>query len=427
MELLITTIFIIGYVAIAFEHPIRTNKTASALLTGVLCWVVYIMSGTNTELVSEQLYEHLGQISGILFFLLGAMTIVELIDAHDGFDVITTKIKTSDQLKLLWIISIITFFLSAVLDNLTTTIVMVSLLRKLISEKKTRMFFVSMVVLAANAGGAWSPIGDVTTTMLWIGGQVTTGSIIFNLIIPSLVCLLVPLLILSFSMKGKVTKPDVVESTHTEKTTDFERKIVLALGIGALVFVPFFKTITHLPPFMGMLFGLAILWIVTEFIHQNKNDADKDSYSVIQALRKADVPSVLFFLGILVAISALESTHQLRDLAQWMDAKIGNLDVIVISIGLLSSIVDNVPLVAAGMGMYDMATYPTDHYFWSFLAYCAGVGGSCLIIGSAAGVAAMGMEKIDFLWYFKNVSWLALIGYLSGAGVFMLQHYLLNF
>ncbi len=427
MELLITTIFIIGYVAIAFEHPIRTNKTASALLTGVLCWVVYIMSGTNTELVSEQLYEHLGQISGILFFLLGAMTIVELIDAHDGFDVITTKIKTSDQLKLLWIISIITFFLSAVLDNLTTTIVMVSLLRKLISEKKTRMFFVSMVVLAANAGGAWSPIGDVTTTMLWIGGQVTTGSIIFNLIIPSLVCLLVPLLILSFSMKGKVTKPDFVESTHTEKTTDFERKIVLALGIGALVFVPFFKTITHLPPFMGMLFGLAILWIVTEFIHQNKNDADKDSYSVIQALRKADVPSVLFFLGILVAISALESTHQLRDLAQWMDAKIGNLDVIVISIGLLSSIVDNVPLVAAGMGMYDMATYPTDHYFWTFLAYCAGVGGSCLIIGSAAGVAAMGMEKIDFLWYFKNVSWLALIGYLSGAGVFMLQHYLLNF
>ena len=427
MELLITTIFIIGYVAIAFEHPIRTNKTASALLTGVLCWVVYIMSGTNTELVSEQLYEHLGQISGILFFLLGAMTIVELIDAHDGFDVITTKIKTSDQLKLLWIISIITFFLSAVLDNLTTTIVMVSLLRKLISEKKTRMFFVSMVVLAANAGGAWSPIGDVTTTMLWIGGQVTSSNLILHLFLPSLVCLIVPLLILSFSMKGKVTKPDVVESTHTENTTDFERKIVLALGIGALVFVPFFKTITHLPPFMGMLFGLAILWIVTEFIHQNKNDADKDAYSVIQALRKADVPSVLFFLGILVAISALESTQQLQNLAQWMDAKIGNLDVIVISIGLLSSIVDNVPLVAAGMGMYDMATYPTDHYFWSFLAYCAGVGGSCLIIGSAAGVAAMGMEKIDFLWYFKNVAWLALIGYLSGVGIYMLQHYLLNF
>jgi len=362
-----------------------------------------------------------------LFFLLGAMAIVELIDAHDGFDVITSRIKTSDQLKLLWIISIITFFLSAVLDNLTTTIVMVSLLRKLIGEKKTRMFFVSMVVLAANAGGAWSPIGDVTTTMLWIGGQVTSVNLMMHLFIPSMVCLIVPLAFLSFSMKGKVSKPDLVESIQTEKTTDFEKRFVLALGIGALVFVPFFKTITHLPPFMGMLFGLAILWIVTEFMHKNKNDADKDSYSVMHALRKADVPSVLFFLGILVAISALESTHQLQDLAQWMDAKIGNLDIIVISIGLLSSIVDNVPLVAAGMGMYDMATYPTDHYFWSFLAYCAGVGGSCLIIGSAAGVAAMGMEKIDFLWYFKNVSWLALIGYLSGAGIFMLQHYLLNF
>lgn len=427
MELLIITIFIIGYAAIAFEHPIHTNKTASALLTGVLCWVVYIMSSTETDLVTEELYEHLGQISGILFFLLGAMTIVELIDAHDGFDVITSKITTSDQLKLLWIISIITFFLSAVLDNLTTTIVMVSLLRKLISERKARMFFISMVVLAANAGGAWSPIGDVTTTMLWIGGQITSGNLILHLFVPSLVCLIVPLVILSFSMKGKVTKPDVVENTQTEKTTYFERKIVLALGIGALVFVPFFKTITHLPPFMGMLFGLSILWIVTEFIHKNKNDADKDAYSVIQALRKADVPSVLFFLGILVAISALESTHQLRDLAQWMDAKIGNLDIIVLTIGLLSSIVDNVPLVAAGMGMYDMATYPTDHYFWTFLAYCAGVGGSCLIIGSAAGVAAMGMERIDFLWYFKNVSWLALIGYLSGAGIYMLQHYLLNF
>ena len=427
MELLITTIFIIGYAAIAFEHPIRTNKTASALLTGVLCWVVYIMSGTNPEIVTEELYEHFSQISGILFFLLGAMAIVELIDAHDGFEVITAKIKTSDQLKLLWIISIITFFLSSVLDNLTTTIVMVSLLRKLIGEKKTRMFFVSMVVLAANAGGAWSPIGDVTTTMLWIGGQVTSGNLMLHLFLPSMVCLIIPLAILSFSMKGKVSKPDIVESSDIEKTTSYERSLVLALDIGALVFVPFFKTITHLPPFMGMLFGLAILWIVTEFIHKNKNDADKDAYSVMQALRKADVPSVLFFLGILVAISALESTHQLRDLAQWMDAKIGNLDVIVISIGLLSSIVDNVPLVAAGMGMYDMATYPTDHYFWSFLAYCAGVGGSCLIIGSAAGVAAMGMEKIDFLWYFKNVSWLALIGYLSGAGIFMLQHYVLNF
>ncbi|MEJ7778664.1 MAG: sodium:proton antiporter NhaD [Daejeonella sp.] len=423
MNLLIIAIFVIGYAAIAFEHPLRINKTASALLTGVLCWVIYIMIATDTELVSEQLYEHLGQISGILFFLLGAMTIVELIDAHDGFDVITSRIKTTDKRKLLWIISIITFFLSAVLDNLTTTIVMVSLLRKLIDEKPTRIFYVSMVVLAANAGGAWSPIGDVTTTMLWIGGQVTSGNLIFNLFLPSLVCLIIPLIVLSFSLKGKIENPVVIENRQVDKTSSFERKLIFSLGIGALLFVPFFKTITHLPPFMGMLFGLAVLWIVTEIIHKNKNDADKDAYSVVHALRKADVPSVLFFLGILVAISSLESTGQLRDLATYMDEKIGNLNIIVISIGLLSSIVDNVPLVAAGMGMYDMATYPTNHYFWSFLAYCAGTGGSCLIIGSAAGVAAMGMEKIDFLWYLKNIAGLALSGYLAGAAVFLLQHY----
>lgn len=426
MNLLIALVFVIGYAGIAFEHPLKVNKTASALLTGVLCWTIYMMGSSNVDLVSGQLYEHLGQISSILFFLLGAMTIVELIDAHDGFEVITNRIKTTDKRKLLWIISILTFFLSSVLDNLTTTIVMVSLLRKLIDDKPTRMFFVSMVVLAANAGGAWSPIGDVTTTMLWIGGQLTTGNIIFNLFIPSMVCLIVPLLVLSFSMTGKVETPKIVESHQTDKTTAFERKFILALGIGALLFVPVFKTITHLPPFMGMLFGLGVLWVVTELIHKNKNEADKDAYSVIQALRKADVPSVLFFLGILVAISALESTHQLRDLALYMDETIGNLTVIVMSIGVLSAIVDNVPLVAAGMGMYDMVTYPANHYFWSFLAYCAGTGGSMLIIGSAAGVAAMGMEKIDFIWYLKNITFLAFIGYLGGAGAFLLQHYLVG-
>lgn len=426
MNLLIILVFVIGYAGIAFEHPLKINKTASALLTGVLCWTVYMMGSSDIELVSGQLYEHLGQISSILFFLLGAMTIVELIDAHDGFEVITNRITTTDKRKLLWIISILTFFLSAVLDNLTTTIVMVSLLRKLIDDKPTRMFFVSMVVLAANAGGAWTPIGDVTTTMLWIGGQLTTGKIILNLIIPSLVCLFVPLLFLSFSMKGKVETPALVESSQTEKTTLYQRKLILSLGIGALLFVPVFKTVTHLPPFMGMLFGLAILWIITEIIHKDKNDADKDAYSVVHALRKADVPSVLFFLGILVAISALESTHQLQDLAAYMDEKIGNLNVIVLSIGVLSAIVDNVPLVAAGMGMYDMATFPTDHYFWSFLAYCAGTGGSMLIIGSAAGVAAMGMEKIDFIWYLKNITFLAFLGYMGGAGAFLLQHFLLT-
>ncbi len=426
MNASIIAIFIIGYAAIAFEHIIRINKTASALLAGVLCWSVYMMSGSDIGIVSGQLYEHFGQISGILFFLLGAMTIVELIDAHDGFQVITSKITTSDKRKLLWIISVITFFLSAVLDNLTTTIVMVSLLRKLIEDRQTRIFYVSMVVLAANAGGAWSPIGDVTTTMLWIGGQVTSSNLIVNLFLPSLICLIVPLSVLSFSMKGRIENAPVIEEINTEITTPFERKLIFYSGIGALVFVPFFKTITHLPPFMGMLFGLGVLWIITEIIHKNKNDEEKDSYSVVQAIRKADVPSVLFFLGILVAISALESTGQLHDLATYMDEKIGNLNIIVISIGLMSAIVDNVPLVAAGMGMYDMTTYPQNHYFWSFLAYCAGTGGSCLIIGSAAGVAAMGMEKIDFLWYLKNIAWLALIGYLGGAGMFLLQHYLLN-
>lgn len=426
MYILIALIFVLGYVAIAFEHAIKINKTASALLTGVLCWVVYIMASNDTHLVSEQLYEHFGQISGILFFLLGAMTIVELIDAHDGFDAITSRIRTTDIRKLLWIIGIVAFFLSAVLDNLTTTIVMVSLLRKLIRDRETRMFFVGMVVVAANAGGAWTPIGDVTTTMLWIGGQITTGNIMAALILPSLICLVVPLIFLSFRIKGKIESPEIIENTQRDKTSSFEQKLILGLGIGALIFVPVFKTITHLPPFLGMLFGVGILWVVTEIIHKNKNDADKDVYSVVHALRKADVPSVLFFLGILVAIAALESTHQLADLAAFMDKTIGNIDIIVISIGLLSAVVDNVPLVAAGMGMYDMQTYPTDHYFWEFVAYCAGTGGSCLIIGSAAGVAAMGMEKIDFFWYLKKISLLALLGYFAGAFSFLAQHYLLS-
>ena len=426
MYTLISILFIAGYAAIAFEHPLKINKTASALLTGVLCWVVYTMGSADTDLVSKQLYEHLGQISGILFFLLGAMTIVELIDAHDGFDVITSKITTKDTRKLLWIISFVAFFLSSVLDNLTTTIVMVSLLRKLITNKETRTFFIGMVVIAANAGGAWTPIGDVTTTMLWIGGRITTGNIMIKLILPSLACLTVPLILLSFRIKGKIENTPISENEQRDKTSSFEQKLILGLGIGALMFVPVFKTITHLPPFLGILFGLGILWVVTEIIHKNKNDADKDVYSVVHALRKADVPSVLFFLGILVAIAALESTHLLANLAVYMDKTIGNLNIIVISIGLLSAIIDNVPLVAATMGMYDMQTYPADHYFWEFIAYCAGTGGSCLIIGSAAGVAAMGMEKINFFWYVKKIAGLALLGYFAGALIYMAQHYFLH-
>ncbi|MFN0214578.1 MAG: sodium:proton antiporter NhaD [Saprospiraceae bacterium] len=421
MNLLIALVFVLGYAAIAFEHAIKINKTASALLTGVLCWTIYILGSENPHLVAEQLPEHLGEIAGILFFLLGAMTIVELIDAHDGFDVITAKISTTDVRKLLWIVSILTFFLSAVLDNLTTTIVMVSLLRKLISDKEIRLFFVGMVILAANAGGAWSPIGDVTTTMLWIGGQLNATPMITKLILPSLICLVAPLILLSFTLKGKTEKAAVPPKKTKDGTTPFEQNLVLGLGLGALVFVPIFKTITHLPPFMGMLFGLGILWVITEIIHKSKNDEDKDHYSVVHALRKADVPSVLFFLGILISIAALQSTGQLAALALYMDEKIGNTNVIVMSIGLLSSIVDNVPLVAGAMGMYSLEIFPTDHYFWTFLAYCAGTGGSILIIGSAAGVAAMGMEKIDFFWYLKKIAWLALIGYFAGAMAFILQ------
>jgi len=426
MHILIISIFILGYAAIALEHPLKINKTATALLTGVLCWAIYILSSPDKELISEQLYEHFGQIAGILFFLLGAMTIVEIIDAHDGFEVITSKIKTRDKRALLWIISIITFFLSSVLDNLTTTIVMVSLIRKIITDKPTRLFYIGMIVIAANAGGAWTPIGDVTTTMLWIGGQITTWNIMVHLILPSLICIIVPLVFLSFKIKGSIENTIDSEPKEQSSVSRFEQNLILTLGIGALIFVPVFKTITGLPPFMGILFGVGILWLVTEVMHMKKHPSEKDAFSVVSALQKADVPSVLFFLGILVAISALDSTHVLSNLATYMDNTIGNLNVIVISIGLLSSVIDNVPLVAATMGMYDMQTFPADHYFWTFIAYCAGTGGSCLIIGSAAGVAAMGMEKIDFVWYLKKITLLALLGYFAGALFFIAQEYFLR-
>ena len=426
MSTLIVITFILGYAAIVLENPIKINKTASALLTGVLCWVIYIVGNSNHDLVSQQLQHHLGDIASILFFLLSAMTIVEIIDAHDGFEVITSRIKTKDPRKLLWTVSLLTFFLSAVLDNLTTTIVMISLLRRLVRTHKSRMYFVGMVVIAANAGGAWSPIGDVTSTMLWIGGQLTAPNMIKELFLPSLICLLVPLFILSFRIKGeKLATITDNETGGKGKANAFDQKLILILGIGVFLFVPVFKTITQLPPFMGILFGLGILWVVTEILHKGKNEEDKDVYSVVHALRKADVPSVLFFLGILIAIAALESTQLLAGLATFMDKSIGNLDAIVITIGLLSAIIDNVPLVAATMGMYDLQTYPTDHYLWEFIAYCTGTGGSCLIIGSVAGVAAMGMEKIDFIWYMKKIGWIALLGFLAGAFVYLAQHYLI--
>ncbi len=415
MNILIISIFIIGFILIAFEHAIKINKSATALLTGVLCWSVLILMGDNKLAIAEELTKHLGNLSGILFFLMGAMTIVELIDAHDGFDVITSRITTTEKRKLLWIICFITFFLSAALDNLTTAIVMVSLLRKLIDDKKDRLIFIGMVIIAANAGGAWSPVGDVTTTMLWIGGQITAQNIVVKLFIPSVVCLLVPLFILSLKLKGDVVRPVIIENDFKNRTTASERNTVFFLGLGALIFVPIFKTITHLPPFMGVLLGLAILWVVTELIHSTKETENKDPLSVVRALQRIDVPSILFFLGILIAIAALESTGMLVQFATVMNNKIGNLNIIVPCIGLLSAVIDNVPLVAASMGMYNLTSYPTDSYIWEFLAYCSGTGGSILIIGSAAGVAAMGMEKINFIWYLKKIAWLAILGYFAGA------------
>jgi Na+/H+ antiporter NhaD/arsenite permease-like protein len=424
MVLLISIIFIVGYLAIAFEHYIKINKAALAILTGVLCWTAYALLSPDINSVAHQLTEYLGEVSGILFFLLGAMTIVELIDAHDGFQLIVNRIQTTNKKKLTWIISLITFFLSAVLDNLTTAIVMVSLLRKLIGDKNERWMLAGLVIIAANAGGAWSPIGDVTTTMLWIGGQITAVNIIVKTIIASLVCMIVPTAIIAMKMKGDVVRPTTDEKSERLQTTPFQRNAVFWIGIACLLFVPVFKTVTHLPPYMGILFGLGIMWVVTELMHSERDETEKGLFSVNHALRKIDTPSILFFLGILLSIAALQSCGILGSLSSSLDKSVGDIRIITLLIGLFSAVVDNVPLVAAAQGMYSMEQYPTDHYFWEFLAYCAGTGGSCLIIGSAAGVAAMGIEKIDFIWYLKKIAWLALLGYLAGAFVYLLQQQL---
>lgn len=462
MSTLLISIFILGYLAIAFEHNLKIDKAAAALITGVLCWAVLILGAPeslsldlvpahvqqelaekgllNTAedmmvpyLAEHAILHHLAEISSILFFLMGAMTIVELVDSHDGFRVITDRIRTKNKRKLLWIICILTFFMSAALDNLTTSIVMISLLRKLIENRNDRWFFAGMVVVAANAGGAWSPIGDVTTTMLWIGHQITAEAVIVELFLPSLFTILVPLAVVSFKMKGHVRRPIIkrtVES-YSDPTSPRERKIVFALGLAGLLFVPFFKTITHLPPFMGMMFSLGVLWAVTELMHRSKNKETKAKLSVVETLRKIDSASVLFFLGILLAVSSLQSAGELRALAGVLDDNIGTghergIYGIGLIIGVLSALIDNVPLVAASMGMYDISVIPEsffaqDGLFWEFLAYCAGTGGSALIIGSAAGVAVMGLEKITFGWYLRKISFLALIGYLSGAVVYIVE------
>lgn len=424
MIAVISIVFILGYACIALEHPLRINKAASALITGVLCWTLFAMLGPDKNEASHLVTEYLGEVAGILFFLLGAMTIVELIDAHDGFEVIISRIRTTSKRKLIWILGFITFFLSAVLDNLTTTIVIVSLLRVIIPLYKERLLFAGLIIIAANAGGAWSPIGDVTTTMLWIGGQITAGSIIQQTIIPSLVCFVVPAYIISRQVEGEAIRKSKSDTDKRLTSTASERIIVFWTGLASLLFVPVFKTVTHLPPYLGILLGLGIMWVITEMIHSGKDEAEKGLFSVNHALRKIDSPSILFFLGILLAVAALQATGILTQLAGSLDQSIGDIKIITMTIGLLSAVVDNVPLVAAAQGMYGLEQYPTGHFFWEFLAYCAGTGGSCLIIGSAAGVAAMGLEKIEFFWYLRKIGWLALLGYLAGAGAFILQHYI---
>lgn len=419
---LIISVFILGYGAIAFEHPLRVNKAASALITGVLCWTIYIVQSGSADSVSEELLHHLGEISSILFFLLGAMTIVELIDSHNGFDIITQKINTKSTKRLLLIVTTLTFFLSALLDNLTTAIVMTSLCSKLLTEKEDKLWFAGMIVIAANAGGAWSPLGDVTTTMLWIGGQITAMNIIKQLLLPSIAVCLIPVLFVAYRFRGKSIVP-IPKPGRTGKEMR-EGKFVLMAGIGFLIFVPVFKTLTHLAPFMGMLLALGLMWVITSIIHKGKEPEIAQQYTVAKALQKVDSPSILFFLGILLAVSALQSIGLLNDMAALLNNSLKNDYLIGIALGLLSALVDNVPLVAASQGMYDLAAYPVDHPFWEFLALTTGTGGSAIIIGSAAGVAVMGIEKINFMWYLKKISWLALIGFSAGIVVFLLQIWL---
>ncbi len=421
MEGLIILIFIVGYAAIVMEHKLSINKSASALLTGVLCWTIVALVSTNIEETQHHLNEHLSEIAGILFFLMGAMTIVELIATYGGFQIITDKITTTSQSRLLWIISMITFFMSALLDNLTTTIVMAALVSKIVHDSKLRLMYVGLIVIAANAGGAWSPIGDVTTTMLWIGGQISTTSIISQLFLPAFISLLIPTYVLSTQMKGVLPKLQSSKENTMNTHGDFGKKTIFWVGLVGLLSVPVFKSVTHLPPFMGMLLALGIIWAVSELLLKGKEDHIKSKLSIFRVIEKIDLPSILFFLGILLSVGALQTMGMLTSAADWLTENLKNQTVVVTVIGLLSAIVDNVPLVAAAMGMYDLEQFPMDDPFWELLAFCAGTGGSILIIGSAAGVAAMGLAKIEFFWYLKKMSWLALIGYFSGIGVFLLQ------
>ena len=494
MIFVLVAVFVIGYIAIVFEHPLHLDKTVPALIMGALIWGTIALGElpvvgaehadaeavvaaigdphANDELtqayagdadrtvsadetvnhdgeathgeghdsgdhsaITPVLLHHIGKVAEILFFLIGAMTIVELIDLHKGFSVITNRIRTTKKTTLLIIVCILGFFLSATLDNLASTIVLVSLLRKLVPVRQERLWFISLAVIAANAGGAWSPIGDVTTTMLWIGGKVSSAGLIEHIVLPSIVCIAVPVAVACFlpAFKGHVTQPERDEELEAMEERLLSSKTMLFVGLGALVSVPIFKAVTHLPPYIGMMLGLGVVWLVSEYIHPEE-DFDRDErghlYSAHAALSRIEMSSILFFLGILVAVAGLESAAVMYDgeqlgllasLAQRLDNAVPNQDIVVLLLGFLSAVIDNVPLVAASMGMY---TFTPDDSIWHFIAYSAGTGGSMLIIGSAAGVAAMGMERIDFIWYLKNISWLALLGFLAGAGVFVLEQQL---
>jgi Na+/H+ antiporter NhaD/arsenite permease-like protein len=422
----IVAIFIIAYALIALESPIKVNKSASALIGAGLLWTVYALWRGDNALLEQELNEAVSSTAQIVFFLIGAMTIVEVIDAHNGFAVITSLIRTKKQVTLMWLVGFVTFFLSAILDNMTTTIVMVSLMKKLLGNPSDRLLFASMIVIAANAGGAWSAIGDVTTTMLWIGGQITPVAIVKGVFLAALANLVVPLLAATIFLRGKeIVAPTQMLSTQSP-TSPIERNLIFYMGLGILVLVPAFKTATHLPPFMGILFGLGILWLVGEILHRGKVDEEKRPLTLIHALTRIDMSSIVFFIGILLAVAVLEKSQVLAMLANWLDATVGRQDAIVVLLGLLSAVIDNVPLVAASMGMYSLSQYPPDSFLWEFIAYCAGTGGSILIIGSASGVAAMGLEKIEFFWYVRRVTGFALLGYFSGVAVYIVQYRLMH-
>lgn len=408
-NLAMVLVFILGYVGVIFEESLSFNKSGVGLLMAVTLWVIRSAGASGAEEAASQLTESSAEVSEIVFFLLGAMTIVEIVDAHQGFKLITNSITTQKPRSLLWVIGILTFFLSSILDNLTSTIVMVSLLRKLIPDRELRKLFGGVVVIAANAGGAWTPIGDVTTTMLWIHGQISTVKTMQGLFLPSAVSLVVPLALISLT--SDLDKKELKPSRSSEQMAP-RGQLVFGLGIGALLFVPVFKALTGLPPYLGMLLGLGVLWVVTDAIHYGDSEGQK--LKVPQALSRIDTQGVLFFLGILLSVGSLQAAGILRELASYLDANVPSIELVASCIGLVSAVIDNVPLVAASMGMYDFSDWPMDSKLWQLIAYCAGTGGSILIIGSAAGVAFMGMERADFFWYLKKVSGPALAGYAAG-------------